>query len=77
MQSETERLRDSRDRMVEFLGRIHTDLGAVLAETLQAGGETAVMAEEAPLEHAEAEMEAPASANGEAEPLPDPQTHPQ
>ncbi|HEY4028057.1 MAG TPA: DivIVA domain-containing protein [Candidatus Dormibacteraeota bacterium] len=36
MEAETERLRESRDRMLEYLGRIHTDLGALLAEAVQA-----------------------------------------
>jgi cell division septum initiation protein DivIVA len=34
MEAETERLRESRDRMVEFLSRIHGDLGSVLAEAV-------------------------------------------
>ena len=36
MQAETERLRESRDRMLEYLGRIHADLGELLAEAVQA-----------------------------------------
>jgi cell division septum initiation protein DivIVA len=36
MRSETERLRESRDRMLEYLGRIHSDLGELLAEAVQA-----------------------------------------
>jgi cell division septum initiation protein DivIVA len=36
MQGETERLRESRDRMLEYLGRIHSDLGSLLAEAVQA-----------------------------------------
>ncbi len=34
MEAETDRLRESRDRMVEFLSRIHSDLGGVLAEAV-------------------------------------------
>src|SRR5262245_11905282 len=34
MEAETARLRDSRDSMIEFLSRIHGDLGAVLAEAI-------------------------------------------
>jgi vacuolar-type H+-ATPase subunit H len=34
MEAETARLRDSRDRMIEFLSRIHGDLGLVLAEAI-------------------------------------------
>lgn len=36
MQAETERLRESRDRMLDYLGRIHSDLGELLAEAVQA-----------------------------------------
>jgi hypothetical protein len=35
MRAETERLRESRGRMIEYLGRIHNDLGALLAEAAQ------------------------------------------
>jgi cell division septum initiation protein DivIVA len=36
MRSDTERLRESRDRMLDYLGRIHSDLGELLAEAVQA-----------------------------------------
>jgi cell division septum initiation protein DivIVA len=36
MQSQTTRLRESRDQMLEYLGRIHSDLGELLAEAVQA-----------------------------------------
>jgi cell division septum initiation protein DivIVA len=36
MQAETDRLRDSRERMLEYLGRIHEDLGVLLGEAAQA-----------------------------------------
>jgi DivIVA domain-containing protein len=36
MREETERLRESRDRMLDYLGRIHSDLGELLAEAVQA-----------------------------------------
>jgi DivIVA domain-containing protein len=39
MRSETERLRESRDRMLDYLGRIHSDLGELLAEAVQADAE--------------------------------------
>ena len=39
MQAETERLRESRDRMLDYLGRIHSDLGELLAEAVQADAE--------------------------------------
>lgn len=35
MEAETQRLRESRDHMVSYLGRIHSELGAVLAETVR------------------------------------------
>jgi peptidoglycan DL-endopeptidase RipA len=44
MQSETERLRESRDRMLDYLGRIHSDLGELLAEAVQADVELAAPA---------------------------------
>jgi cell division septum initiation protein DivIVA len=48
MQAETERLRESRDRMLEYLGRIHTDLGALLAEAVQADVEMAAQPDASP-----------------------------
>ncbi len=36
MQAETQRLRDSRDRMLDYLSRIHSDLGELLAENAHA-----------------------------------------
>jgi DivIVA domain-containing protein len=36
MQAETTRLRESRARMLDYLGRIHSDLGELLAEAVQA-----------------------------------------
>ncbi len=36
MQAQTQRLRDSRDQMLDYLGRIHSDLGELLAEAVQA-----------------------------------------
>jgi hypothetical protein len=39
MEAETGRLRESRDRMLEYLGRIHSDLGELLAEAVQADAE--------------------------------------
>ena len=44
MGAETERLRESRDRMLDYLGRIHADLGELLAEAVQADAELAVPA---------------------------------
>lgn len=44
MRSETERLRESRDRMLDYLGRIHSDLGELLAEAVQADAELAAPA---------------------------------
>jgi DivIVA domain-containing protein len=41
MRTETERLRESRDRMLDYLGRIHSDLGELLAEAVQADAELA------------------------------------
>jgi len=41
MRTETERLRESRDRMLDYLGRIHSDLGELLAEAVQAEAELA------------------------------------
>lgn len=57
MEVETERLRESRDHMVEFLSRIHSDLGGVLAEAVGAA-EVELAAEHAaeqPAEHAPVE----------------------
>jgi DivIVA domain-containing protein len=39
MRAETDRLGESRERMLEYLGRIHTDLGELLAEAVQADAE--------------------------------------
>jgi cell division septum initiation protein DivIVA len=39
MRAETERLRESRDHMLDYLGRIHSDLGELLAEAVQADAE--------------------------------------
>jgi DivIVA domain-containing protein len=39
MRNETERLRESRDRMLDYLGRIHSDLGELLSEAVQADAE--------------------------------------
>ncbi len=36
MQAETHRLRESREQMLDYLGRIHSDLGELLAEAVQA-----------------------------------------
>ena len=44
MRSDTERLRESRDRMLDYLGRIHSDLGELLAEAVQADAELVVPA---------------------------------
>jgi DivIVA domain-containing protein len=44
MQLETERLRESRDRMLDYLGRIHSDLGELLAEAVHADAELAAPA---------------------------------
>jgi cell division septum initiation protein DivIVA len=41
MRGETERLRESRGRMLEYLGRIHTDLGELLSEAARADVELA------------------------------------
>lgn len=42
MRAETERLRESRGRMLEYLGRIHTDLGELLSEAARADVELAM-----------------------------------
>jgi cell division septum initiation protein DivIVA len=44
MRDETERLRESRDRMLDYLGRIHADLGELLSEAVQADAELAAPA---------------------------------
>jgi DivIVA domain-containing protein len=44
MRLETERLRESRDRMLDYLGRIHSDLGELLAEAVHADAELAAPA---------------------------------
>jgi cell division septum initiation protein DivIVA len=44
MRTETERLRESRDRMLDYLGRIHSDLGELLAEAVRADAELATPA---------------------------------
>jgi len=44
MRAETERLRESRDHMLDYLGRIHSDLGELLAEAVQADAELAAPA---------------------------------
>ena len=36
MAAQTERLRESRDQMLDYLGRIHSNLGGLLAEAVQA-----------------------------------------
>lgn len=48
MEAETARLRDSRDSMIEFLSRIHGDLGLVLAEAIASddGAAQAIQEEE-------------------------------
>jgi cell division septum initiation protein DivIVA len=60
MQAETDRLRESRGRMLEYLGRIHTDLGDLLAEATQPAGAGAE-----PAESLEEEEEEPATPNGD------------
>ena len=58
MQAETERLSESRDRMIDYLGRIHTDLGSLLEEAVQADAAmSAGSAAPATSEPAEAESE--------------------
>jgi len=44
MRSETERLRESRDRMLDYLGRIHSDLGELLSEAVQADADLSIPA---------------------------------
>jgi DivIVA domain-containing protein len=44
MQADTERLQESRDRMLDYLGRIHSDLGSLLAEAVHADAELAAAA---------------------------------
>jgi cell division septum initiation protein DivIVA len=39
MQADTARLRDARDRMLDYLGRINSDLGSLLAEAVQGDAE--------------------------------------
>jgi cell division septum initiation protein DivIVA len=62
MQGETERLSESRDRMIDYLGRIHADLGELLAEAVQAdaamsGGSAAAAHAEALDDEAEMEVD--------------------
>lgn len=63
MRAETDRLSESRGRMLEYLGRIHTDLGDLLAEAAQPEEEPAAVA---PAKRAEpAEDEEPAASGPE------------
>jgi cell division septum initiation protein DivIVA len=72
MESETHRLRESRDRMVEFLGRIHADLGQVLTETINASDPPAGHELDLQAETMDVHAEAPAEVNGEVGEAPEP-----
>ncbi|HEY7199530.1 MAG TPA: DivIVA domain-containing protein [Candidatus Dormibacteraeota bacterium] len=66
MQAETERLRESRARMLEYLGRIHSDLSSLLSEAAQADVEPpAELVAAGVTDELEADSEEAASANGE------------
>ena len=47
MRAETERLREHRERMLDYLSRIHADLGGVLAEAVPADAELRASEDEA------------------------------
>lgn len=53
MSAQTERLRQSRGQMLDYLGRIHSDLGVLLAEAIELPPEVAASHEEGELVEAE------------------------